>query len=119
MPHPDLYDELAQTMITGYDQGKLYARIDNERGLVWQHATHGGQDDALPRPVLLIASVLQQYIEDGGQALWRNREGVDGILWTDENEWMPLNDIGVNKQLGFYQMSVFPDQKNDAEMPNE
>ncbi len=117
MPHPDLYDELAQTMIAGFDAGTLYARIDEQRGLVWQHTAHGGHDDALPRSVLLIASVLQQHRDSGGQAAWRNRNGIDGILWTDENQWMPLADIGVNKQIGFYQLSVFPDQRNDAEEP--
>lgn len=117
MPHPDLYDELTQTLISGFDTGTLYARIDGERGLTWQHTTHGGHDDALPRPTLLIASVLQQYIEDGGDAIWQNRNGIDGILWTDENQWMPLHDIGVNRKIGFYQLSASPDQRNDAEMP--
>lgn len=114
MAHPDLYDELTRDLIASFDAGIAYARIDAKRGLVWQHTDHGGHDDALPREQLLIASVLQQFIEDGGVARWQNRSGVDGILWTDENQWMPLSDIGVNKQLGFYQLSVFPDQANDA-----
>lgn len=118
MAHPDLYDELAQDLIASYDAGITYARIDDKRGLVWQHAQHGGMDDALPREQLLIASVLQQFIEEGAPqghpARWQSRNGVNGILWTDENQWMPLSDIGVNKQFGFYQLSVFPDQTNDA-----
>lgn len=114
MAHPDLYDKFFQDMLAGFDAGVLYGRIDSKRGLVWQHAAHGGKDDALPREQLLIASVLQQYIESGGVARWEDRADVTGILWTDENEWVPLSDIGINKQIGFYQISLFPDQHNDA-----
>src|SRR3990172_1568890 len=99
MPHPDLYDELAQTLVAGFDAGRIYARIDEDRGLVWQHTDHGGIEDALPRHLLIIASTIQQYIEDGGSARWESRFLKDGVLWTEENEWMPLSDIGVNKQM--------------------
>jgi len=116
MAHPDLYnDELFQILLTGYDAGTVYARIDDQRGLVYQHITHGGVDDALPREQLLIASVIQQYIEESGQAHWITRDnGEIGVVFHDENEFIPLADLGVSKQLGFYRLSLFPSTTNDA-----
>lgn len=115
MAHPDLYDELTRDLIAGYDAGTLYARVDEARGLVWQHVTHGGTDDVLPREQLLIASVFQQFVEETGDAHWQITEvGEVGIVFHDENTFIPLSDLGVNKQLGFYRLSLFPSAANDA-----
>lgn len=114
MAHPDLYDELAQDLIAGFDKGTLYARVDDARGLVWQHTTHGGMDDALPREQLLIASVIQRFIEETGDAHWEIRNDAPGIVFHDENEFISLVDLGVNKKLGFYRLSLFPSTVNDA-----
>lgn len=112
--NPDLYDELFEDMLAGYDEGKWYARIDPGRGMVWVAAHHGGWDDALPRNLLLIADVLQRYIREGGLASWEYRDDVVGILWHDEGEWVPLTNIGVNQQMGFFSLDNFPNQKNEA-----
>lgn len=115
MAHPDLFDDLFSDLLAGYDAGKFYARIDDERGFVWQHIEHGGVDDALPREQLLIASVIQQFIEDTNEAHWHTNElGINGVVFHDENSFMPLSDLGVSKQIGFYQLSHFPSVVNDA-----
>lgn len=115
MANPDLYDDLAKKLIAGFDAGEIYPAIDDEKGLVWRAATAGGMDDALPRDQILISSVIQAFITDtGGEAHWENRSGEWGIVFHDENEFIPLSDLAVNKRLGFYKISLFPDVINDA-----
>lgn len=119
MPHPDLYDDLNKLIIQGYDEGNIYCRIVQDKGLVINHVAHGGIEDAIPRRLIIIASTLNQYIENGGDAQWDIRNGIEGILWLDENNWQPLSDIGVNKRLGFYSRSQFPNELNDAQLLDE
>jgi hypothetical protein len=116
MLHPDLYNTFNQLLIQGYDDNKLYCRIDENKGLVIDHITHGGNEDALPRHLVIIANALQSYIEETENAKWDIKDGVEGILWLDENQWQPLSDIGVNKEYGFYSLEQFPDVINDAEL---
>lgn len=37
-------------------------------------------------------------------------EATEGIMWTDESQFMPLSDINCNHLTGFFQVSVFPDE---------
>ena len=61
-----------------------------------------------------IREHIRQYIDEVGLARFETRDGVEGVLWLDENEWYPLSDAGLNQQLGFYRISHFPDVVNEA-----
>jgi hypothetical protein len=120
MANDELMDPVFLGCLAGHDAGILYARIDDERGMVWQHAAHAGQDDALPRHLLLIADALQKLTEEQPDLVrWETRNGVDGVLWLDEYQWQPLENIGLNQEIGFFDLTLFPSAINDAHLRRE
>lgn len=36
--------------------------------------------------------------------------GVEGVLWTDENDFVPITDINLSRKLGYFTVSLFPDE---------
>ncbi len=111
----DLMDDFFIKQLAGYDEGRLYARIDREQGFVWQHVDCVILAAALPRSLLLIASVLQRFMDEGGKAAWQARDGVWGIYWVDEDRWQPLQQIGINRFGGFFRISdLFINESNEA-----
>lgn len=121
---PELIDELTELLLEGAKRGITYAHI-TEKGMVWSHKDHGGMEDAIPYKLLLVATCVDKYIEETGNAKWENRDGIDGILWLEnaailkDNEWMPLDNIGLNRTIGFYSISLFPYAENHAELEEE
>lgn len=116
MTHSDLYDEFIQSAIKEYDAGKIFITIDETNGVVFHATEYSGVENALPRNLILISDVLQNFIDGGGKAKWQLKNDIIGILWTDEFQWQPLSDIGVNKKLGFYSLKQFQNEINDAEL---
>lgn len=43
---------------------------------------------------------------------------VAGIRFTDEDQFIPYSDLGYNSELGYYQISQFPDAKNETTPEN-
>jgi hypothetical protein len=62
-----------------------------------------------------IYEMIQEYVtEDPRFGHIEERNGEMGIVFHDENEFIPLADLGYNSQLGFYRLNLFPDAKNEA-----
>ncbi len=61
-----------------------------------------------------IEDLARQYCEEDPQ-LGRiiERDGQPGILFLDENEFIPFSDLGYNSEIGFFSKSRFPDVKSD------
>ena len=56
---------------------------------------------------------VQEFIKEGGQARIETRDGVEGVLFLDEMYFIPLENLGYNSELGFFNTSIFPDQPNN------
>ena len=55
-----------------------------------------------------ISQMIEQFIKDGGPAQVTTRQGQAGVLFTDENEFIPWGDLGYNQEYGFYRISHLP-----------
>lgn len=65
---------------------------------------------------LFIQDLISGYIrETPGIASRTAVGGVRGVLFHDENEFIPWSDLGFNSTYGFYRLSSFPDVGNEAE----
>lgn len=40
--------------------------------------------------------------------------GVEGIRFLDENEFIPFFDLAYNSEIGFFKKSDFPNETNEA-----
>jgi hypothetical protein len=109
-------DEEFESLLALYDQKRVYARIDEQHGLTWVAMKHGGAEDALPRKVLLIAGILQRFCDETDDAHWEMRDTRWGIVFHDEMEWLPIDDIGYNRDLGFFSISRLPRIINEASL---
>lgn len=41
--------------------------------------------------------------------------GVEGIRFFDENEFIPFFDLAYNSEMGFFKKSDFPNEPTDAQ----
>lgn len=64
-------------------------------------------------------AVLRYIYETPGAAHFDVQSGRAGVVFTDEGEFIPLADLAYNSELGFYQISLFPDVEPEtaAESP--
>lgn len=62
-----------------------------------------------------ITSHLTKYIRDTGMAHYAVQDNVPGVVFRDEGEFVPLSDLGLNHDLGFFRRSDFPDEPTIAE----
>lgn len=63
-----------------------------------------------------IREMIEQYIAEAGEAHFEQRRGEGyGVVFHDENQFILLSDLAYNSQLGFFQVSQFPDQPREAE----
>lgn len=63
---------------------------------------------------MYIKSSIEQFIADGGPARIVEQNGQAGVLFTDENEFIPWGDLGYNADLGYFQRSLFPDVHDES-----
>jgi hypothetical protein len=61
-----------------------------------------------------INEMVDEYVRDSGLARREMRDGQAGVMFFDEMEWMPLTDLGYNKDFGFYRISQLPGVTNEA-----
>lgn len=71
-----------------------------------------------------IKSMLVDYINDTTAefgtpyAELQTRNGVEGVLFlspdSEPDEWYPLEDMGYNSEMGFFQCSLFPGEPDEA-----
>lgn len=61
-----------------------------------------------------IESMIIDYIKDTGLAEITEQAGQRGVLFLDENEFIPFADLGYSRRLGFYQKSLFPDEQDES-----
>lgn len=63
-----------------------------------------------------IREMIDQYITETGEAHLEHRRGEGfGVVFHDENQFILLSDLAFNSKLGFFQVSLFPDQPREAE----
>ncbi len=64
---------------------------------------------------MTIKQMLDEYISDmPSWARLEVRNGIEGVKWTGpdatSDEWLPLDRIGYNNDMGFFDKTVFPNQ---------
>lgn len=66
-------------------------------------------------PLPKIEVMIRKFVFEGGQACVIVENGDQaGVMFLDDMEFIPFADLGYNQQLGFYQLSAFPDVENEA-----
>lgn len=51
-------------------------------------------------------------------AEFTQRGGKSGVLFHDENEFIPFDDLNVNREYGYYRISAFPDIERECTNEN-
>ncbi len=60
-----------------------------------------------------IREMITDYIRNTIDKAALVNDGL-AVVFYDENETIPLTDLGYNSKLGFYKLSLFPDVENEA-----
>lgn len=60
-----------------------------------------------------IRQMIADYIRDTPNEAKLVNDGL-AVVFRDENETIPLTDLGYNSKYGFYKLSLFPDVTNEA-----
>ena len=60
-----------------------------------------------------IREMVNQFIRDNPNEAAFVNDGL-AVVFYDENETIPLTDLGYNREYGFYKISLFPDVENEA-----
>jgi hypothetical protein len=64
-----------------------------------------------------IREMMVRYVNEGN-ARFDVQDGRAGVVFLDENEFIPLEDLNYNRQLGFFRVSAFPDAEQEADSSN-
>lgn len=62
-----------------------------------------------------ILDHIRRSIAEGMPARLDARGEEQGVLFLDENEFIPLDDLNYNEQLGYFRMSQFPGARRECE----
>jgi len=62
-----------------------------------------------------IEKMVKDFIELTGLAKIIEQDGQQGVLFQDQKGFIPFDDLGYNRELGFYSLSQFPEVTNQAE----
>jgi len=62
-----------------------------------------------------IEKMVKDFIELTGLAKIIEQDGQQGVLFQDTKGFIPFDDLGYNRELGFYSLSQFPEATNQAE----
>lgn len=62
-----------------------------------------------------IIDHIRQSITEGMPARLDIRKGEQGVLFLDENEFISLDDLNYNSQLGYFRISQFPGAVKECE----
>lgn len=60
-----------------------------------------------------IRNQMRSAIHDGLSATFAQQEGKAGVIFHDENEFIPFDDLNYNSEYGYYRLSQFPDLQRD------
>lgn len=60
-----------------------------------------------------IREAVQRYIYDTGMAKFAIQNGRSGVIFLDENEFIPFDDLGYNANYGFFRFSALPNIISD------
>lgn len=61
---------------------------------------------------------IRQHVSECEVAVRTQDSGVPGVLFQDENEFIPFADLGYNGELGYYRLSAHPDASNECTNEN-
>ncbi len=64
-------------------------------------------------PQKTIHEMIADFIENTPNEAAFVLDGLS-VVFYDENETIPLTDLGYNSEYGFYKLSLLPDVKNEA-----
>lgn len=62
-----------------------------------------------------ITDHVTRYIHQTNGAHYDVQDGVSGVVFHDEGEFIPLSDLAYSERLGFFKRSLFPDEPTVAE----
>lgn len=55
-----------------------------------------------------IREAVKRHIYDSGAAEFAVQDGRSGVIFLDENEFIPFDDLGYNVNYGFFRQSALP-----------
>lgn len=64
---------------------------------------------------MTILEHIKQSIAGGMPARLEIHDGKPGVLFLDEYEFIPLDDLNYNEKMGYFQISLFPDAPREYE----
>ncbi len=62
-----------------------------------------------------IEKMVKDFIALTGLAKITEQDGQRGVRFQDKKGFIPFDDLGYNRELGFYSLSQFPEVANQAE----
>lgn len=65
-----------------------------------------------------IRDHIRKAIAGGLPAQFSQQDGLAGVLFHDENEFIPFDDLNYNNEYGYYRLSQFPDLQRDCTNEN-
>lgn len=65
-----------------------------------------------------IRDHIRSAIHDGLAATQTQQAGQAGVIFHDENEFIPFDDLNHNNEYGYYRLSQFPDLQRDCTNEN-
>lgn len=66
-----------------------------------------------------IRAHIRKAIAGGLAAHFTQQAGQPGIVFHDENEFIPFADLNYNNEFGYYRLSLFPDIQRDCINENQ
>ena len=66
-----------------------------------------------------IRDHIRKAITGGLAANFTQQAGLSGIVFHDENEFIPFTDLNYNNEFGYYRLSLFPDLPRDCTNENQ
>lgn len=61
-----------------------------------------------------IREMIEEFISTTGEAHLENRADGEWVVFHDEGESIPLSDLAYNATLGFFQVSLFPNEPREC-----
>ena len=64
--------------------------------------------------MIIILKHIKKSISGGMLARLEMKDGVPGVLFLDEHEFIAFDDLNYNGDMGYFQISLFPDAAREC-----
>lgn len=63
-----------------------------------------------------IREAIKKYVDESGMGRIEIQEDQEGVVFLDENQFVPFWNLGYSTALGFYTLSMFPNTVNKIKL---